>query len=227
MKFTKTILSIALSFSFISQSLACENKAKNDLAETTIFKNIDCWTLLVDEDNFRSYGYNNPNAKLSSYNSVLLEKITIEEKADSTMTAELLTRIKNSARTKIRDEVQASYSLANSIDSNVMKMQVNFRDAALTGEGMGVLDFLPIKVAWNLGKKALNKNTKVPFMVFESRITDSVSGELVRARIFVFRGEGFEGEMAPNTFESLVVNSIDKAFEKSDFKQYGYEPVKN
>ena len=92
---------------------------------------------------------------------------------------------------------------------------------------MGVLDFLPIKVAWNLGKKALNKNTKVPFMVFESRITDSVSGELIRARIFVFRGEGFEGEMAPNTFESLVVNSIDKAFEKSDFKEYGYEPVKN
>ena len=157
----------------------------------------------------------------------MLEKITIEEKADSTMTAELLTRIKNSARTKIRDEVQASYSLANSIDPNVMKMQVNFRDAALTGEGMGVLDFLPIKVAWNLGKKALNKNTKVPFMVFESRITDSVSGELVRARIFVFRGEGFEGDMAPNTFESLVVNSIDKAFEKSDFKEYGYEPVKN
>jgi len=28
--------------------------------------------------------------------------------------------------------------------------------------------------------------------------------------------------MAPNTFESLVINSIDKAFEKSDFKQYGY-----
>jgi len=184
-------------------------------------------TLLVDEDNFRSYGYNNPNAKLSSYNSVLFDEITIEEKADSTVTAELLTRIKNTARTKIRDEVQASYSLANSIDPNVMKMQVNFRDAALTGEGMGVLDFLPIKVAWNLGKKALNKNTKVPFMVFESRITDSVSGELIRARIFVFRGEGFEGEMVPNTFESLVVNSIDKAFEKSDFKQYGYEPVKN
>ena len=48
------------------------------------------------------------------------------------------------------------------------------------------------------------------------------TGELIRARIFVFRGEGFEGDMAPNTFESLVVNSIDKAFEKSDIKQYGY-----
>ena len=87
---------------------------------------------------------------------------------------------------------------------------------------MGVLDFLPIKAAWNLGKKITDNNTKVPFMVFESRISDSVSGELIRARIFVFRGEGFEGDMAPNTFESLVVNSIDKAFEKSDFKQYGY-----
>jgi hypothetical protein len=59
-------------------------------------------------------------------------------------------------------------------------------------------------------------------MVFESRISDSVTGELIRARIFVFRGEGFEGDMAPNTFESLVVNSIDKAFEKSDINQYGY-----
>jgi len=58
--------------------------------------------------------------------------------------------------------------------------------------------------------------------VFESRISDSVTGELIRARIFVFRGEGFEGDMAPNTFESLVVKSIDKAFEKSDIKQYGY-----
>ena len=178
--------------------------------------------MLVDEDNFRSYGYNNPDLSLSSYNSVLLDEITIEEKADSTVTAELLTRIKNTARTKIRDEVGASYSLASSAEPNVMRMQVNFRDADLTGEEMGVLDFLPIKAAWNLGKKITDNNTKVPFMVFESRISDSVSGDLIRARIFVFRGEGFEGEMAPNTFESLVINSIDKAFEKSDFKQYGY-----
>ena len=222
MKFTKLVLAIAFPFTMISQSLACENKVINDLAETTIFKNVDCWTLLVDEDNFRSYGYNNPDLSLNSYNSVLLDEITIEEKADSTVTAELLTRIKNTARTKIRDEVRASYSLVSSAEPNVMRMQVNFRDADLTGEEMGVLDFLPIKAAWNLGKKITDNNTKVPFMVFESRISDSVSGDLIRARIFVFRGEGFEGEMAPNTFESLVINSIDKAFEKSDFKQYGY-----
>ena len=215
MKFTKLVLAIALPFTMISQSLACENKVINDLAETTIFKNVDCWTLLVDEDNFRSYGYNNPDLSLSSYNSVLLDDITIEEKADDTVTAELLTRIKNSARTKIREELQASHSLVNAKGSNVMRMQVNFRDADLTGDGMGVLDFLPIKAAWNLGKKIIDENTKVPFMVFESRISDSVSGELIRARIFVFRGEGFEGEMAPNTFESLVINSIDKAFKKS------------
>ena len=55
MKFTKLVLAIALPFTMISQSLACENKVINDLAETTIFKNVDCWTLLVDEDNFRSY----------------------------------------------------------------------------------------------------------------------------------------------------------------------------
>ena len=222
MKYAKVILAIALPLTIISQSLACENKATNDLAETTIFKNVECWKLLVDEEHFRSYGYNNPNAKLSSYNSVLLDKITIEEKADSTVNDAMLGRIKNYATSKIKEEIQASYSLAKEIGPNVIRMQVNFRDADLTGEGMGVIDFLPIKAAWNLGKKVLNKNTKVPFMVFESRISDSVSGELIRARIFVFRGEGFEGELAPNTFESLVINSIDKAFEKSDFKQYGY-----
>ena len=112
MKFTKLLLAIALPFTMISQSFACENRVINDLAETTIFKNVDCWTLLVEEDNFRSYGYNNPDLSLSSYNSVLLDDKTIEEKADSTVTAELLIRIKNTARTKIRDEVKASYSLA-------------------------------------------------------------------------------------------------------------------
>ena len=68
-----------------------------------------------------SYGYNNPNAKLSSYNSVLLDKITIEEKADSTVNDAMLGRIKNSATSKIKEEIQASYSLAKEIGPNVIK----------------------------------------------------------------------------------------------------------
>ena len=53
MKYAKVILAIALPLTIISQSLACENKATNDLAETTIFKNVECWKLLVDEEHFR------------------------------------------------------------------------------------------------------------------------------------------------------------------------------
>ncbi|MDG1453883.1 MAG: hypothetical protein P8Q17_05540 [Methylophilaceae bacterium] len=62
-----------------------------------------------------------------------------------------------------------------------------------------------------------HKNLKVPFMIFESRFTDSETGLLVRASVFIVRGEHFAGrELNEGDFTSPAYKAAKEVFSRAN-----------
>ena len=97
---------------------------------------------------------------------------------------------------------------------NTAKLEVSFSGARISGEGIGIIDLLPVKALWNLGKKAADKNTKVPVMIVESKLTDSEDNSLQRARVILVRGESFvDRAVTRDNFVGMADMTVKKAFE--------------
>ena len=76
------------------------------------------------------------------------------------------------------------------------------------------MDLLPVKALWNLGKKAADKNTKVPVMIVESKLTDTQDNSLQRARVILVRGESFvDRDVTRENFVGMADMTVKKAFE--------------
>ena len=195
----------------------CANTASDDLNSIYLSPDVTCWKSLVDEDDFKSYGYNSLQLRPQGYKSIVIDKLIVKQKPEDGLTQAILNNVSDNVTESIKTNLQEKFTLTTTPGKETLRLQVLLSEALITGEGIELRDLLPIKAVWNLGKKMLDQNIKVPFMIFESRLTDSETGALVRARVFIVRGEHFAGrELNEDDFTSLAYKTVKEAFARAN-----------
>jgi len=200
---------------FLSLNLiACESLEDDGLNDSLLFKDHGCLTLTADTPDFKQYSYTNPNFNLLAYQSLMIEEVIINQRPDDSVTQAILDEMKKSIRHSIIEHIGNSRKIVTEMGPNTAKLEVSFSGARISGEGIGIIDLLPVKALWNLGKKAADKNTKVPVMIVESKLTDSEDNSLQRARVIVVRGESFvDRAVTRDNFVGMADMTVKKAFE--------------
>lgn len=204
---------LILLLAFAHLGWGCESTKDDGLNDSLLFKDHGCLQLTSNENNFKQYSYYNPNFNFLAYQSVYIKEIIINQTPDDTVTQDVLDQMKRKIRSTLIGRIGNSRKIVSAPGPNVATLEIAFSGVTISGEGMAIIDLLPVKALWNLGKIVLDKNTKVPGLIAESKLTDSLTGKLFRARIILIRGESFvDREDAKDHFVETAKLTIDKAF---------------
>jgi hypothetical protein len=195
-----------------SQIYACESIG-DDLKNSLLFKDHGCLQKRNSDKDFTQYTYTSPHYNILAYESVIISDVVINQKAGDTVNQEALDQIKKELENSVESRIAAVRKITQSSGPSTVRLEVAFSGAQLTGEGLGLLDIVPIKALWNIGKKLSDNNTKVPVVMLESRLTNSETGELLKSRIMLVQGEPFvEREFTQGAFIDLARKAVYKAF---------------
>ena len=194
--------------------MACESLKDDGLKDSLLFKDHGCLELTADTEEFRQYSFTNPSFNLLAYQNIIIEDVIINQQPDDSVTQSVLDDMKMAIKNSIIEHIGDHRQIVSEPGPNTARLEVSISGARVSGEGIGVLDLLPIKALWNLGKKATDNNTKVPVMIVESRLTDTQDNSLQRARVILVRGESFvERDVTRDNFVEMADMAVIKAFE--------------
>ena len=208
----KKIIFLLILFSL--NTIACESLKDDGLNDSLLFKDHGCLKLTADTEDFRQYSFTNPSFNLLAYQNILIEDVIINQQPDDSVTQSVLDDMKRAIKNSIIEHIGDHRQIVSDPGPYTARLEVSFSGARVSGEGIGILDLLPVKALWNLGKKAADKNTKVPIMIVESKLTDTQDNSLQRARVILVRGESFvDRDVTRDNFVGMADMTVEKAFE--------------
>jgi len=195
--------------------MACESLKDDGLNDSLLFKDHGCLKLTADTEDFRQYSFTNPSFNMLAYQNILIEDVIINQQPDDSVTQSVLDDMKRAIKNSIIEHIGDHRQIVSEPGGPyTARLEVSFSGARVSGEGIGILDLLPVKALWNLGKKAADKNTKVPVMIVESKLTDTQDNSLQRARVILVRGESFvDRDVTRDNFVGMADMTVKKAFE--------------
>lgn len=167
------------------------------------------------------YVYKNSAINPQDYNAAIVEPVTLYQDAtsESTITAEQIEVARETITAGVKDIVSHKIKITDAAGIGVAKVQVAITGATLEHEGLKPWNIIPISAAITLAKKAANLDNKQAVMVVEIKVTDSLSGELIKETATTINSEEFR--MQSNTvaeFEALANEWVRQALIYSNKK---------
>jgi hypothetical protein len=156
----KKIIFLLILFSL--NVMACESLKDDGLKDSLLFKDHGCLKLTADTKDFRQYSFTNPSFNLLAYQKVLIEDVIINQQPDDSVTQSVLDDMKRSIKNSVIKHIGNYRQIVSEPGPNTARLEVSFSGARVSGEGIGILDLLPVKALWNLGKKAADKIPRFP-----------------------------------------------------------------
>lgn len=153
------------------------------------------------------------------YNAVIIEPVIINQlEADEKITPEIIEQTRAALDASIRDRVgQSKLKMVHEPGSEVLRVSVAISGADLESEGFKPRNILPISAALKAASYAMGKEKKTPVLLVESKITDSKSGDVLRAGMITISGEAFRDEAKTGEeFQSLAQRIVSLAMENSE-----------
>lgn len=204
-------------FILSSSAYACVDLEVEGLNSLLIYKENKslCFNKTSDSDDYKEYAFVNTDFNLLNYNSIFIESITVNQQPSDTVNQETLTQIKSDIENHIKSRLSKVTKVVENPDQGSLTLNISISGAELTGEGLGLTDFIPLKAIWNASKKVRDQNIKVPTIIVEAKTTDSTSNIPMRGRVIIAKGEGFvDRAETEQSFEEMVIATVNKALNK-------------
>lgn len=130
------------------------------------------------------------------YHAVIIDPVIINQsEADEKITSEVVEQTRLALDASIRDRIgQSRLKIAHEPGPDVLRVSVAISGAELEKEGFKPRNILPISAAIKAASYVVGKDKKIPVLLVESKITNSQSGDLVRAGMLSVSGETFRGQ---------------------------------
>lgn len=154
-----------------------------------------------------------------AYSAVIVEPVVINQaEADEKITPQIIDQTRIALDASIRDRIgQSKLQMAHDPAPGTLRVSVAISGAELETEGFKPRNILPISAVIKAASYAAGKEQKTPVLLVESKITDSQSGDLLRAGMITISGEAFRDEASTGEeFQALAQRIVAIAMDNSD-----------
>ena len=167
-------------------------------------------------ESVQNYAYKNPKIKKGNYYAVILNPVDLYQPKDESNAPKIRPKVVETARenikNKIRDAISRNYNIVNTTGYGVARVNVAITGAIVEPDGFHIWNIIPISAVIKLATMATGLDGKTPVLIFETKVTDSKTGELLRATVSVINGGKFRLEAStPEEFTLLAEAWIIRA----------------
>ena len=144
-------------------------------------------------DDVRIWRYRKPGVEAGSYTAVILDPIYLNQDVTEKATAEAIANAKATLQASMIDAVnnKEGVSLTDQPGPNVARISVAITGAESSADSLKPWNFTPVGLAMNAAAYAGDVNSKTPAMLVESKLTDSVTGDLIGEGLVTVQGDSF------------------------------------
>lgn len=153
------------------------------------------------------------------YSAVIIDPVIINQaEVDEKITPEIIEQTRAALDASIRDRVgQSKLKIAHESSEGVLRVSVAISGADLESEGFKPRNILPISAAIKAASYAMGKEKKAPVLLVESKVTDSKSGDIMRAGMVTISGEAFRDQaQTADEFKRLAQRIVSLAMDNSE-----------
>lgn len=160
--------------------------------------------------------YQKPGASNENYTAIIIEPVFINQaQVDEKLTPEVVEQTKQALDKAVRDHIaQTRFRIVSEAGPGVARVAIAISGAELDNEGLKPRNLMPISAAIKAVSFLAGKQSKIPVLLIESKITDSQSNELLRAGMIAIDGETFRNESDTTAaFQKLAQHAVSAAVE--------------
>ena len=162
------------------------------------------------------YTYVAPGVKRGDYHAVIVAPVVLYQTATKNgVTTQDIANAQVSLQQGIQTIVSQQMPLTTIPGEGVAQLNVAITGAEVNQEGMQPQNILPISAAIKLASVATGLNGKIPVMVVEMKLTDSVNGRLLKEIYTTISGDQFRTASNASEFSTLAQNWVQQALQYS------------
>jgi hypothetical protein len=188
---------------------------KDEKAEVSGYLAPEMYAMLEEveiKDGRKSKRWIGPKLNFANYKSVLIDDVVLYPKPEPgpQVSEETLYAVRGYLTEKLREKVGAVLTLSQESGPDVLRMQVAITGVEIKTEGMKAYEVMPVAAIFG-GLKAATGTRAMEVRVFvESKLSDSVSGEVVGAAVRELEGKNLKGKKDKLSLEDMK-ESLDIA----------------
>jgi len=163
----------------------------------------------------KMWRYRNASVNPATYNAIIIDPIDITRGAYSKdITPEVVAQAKAALQTAIYEAVETrkDMKIVTTPGPGVARISVAITGAEIDPEGLKIYNFTPVGLVVNGAAYAGGVNSKIPAMVVESRIVDSMSREFLGGGVLTVQGDSFRtGTGSIEAFQNMAKRAVQAA----------------
>lgn len=171
---------------------AASDLLKADKPESGFFSDYSLLKPINSPEGTKAYRYTNTKFDPSNYQFVIIDSVTFSQSGvDDKITADTMEKTRATLEDGIRKKIGQVITLTDKAGPTTLKVNVSISAADIAGEGFKPRNILPVSAVLKLATKAAGKDKKTAMLLIESKVTDSVSGELLKATMLTVSSDSF------------------------------------
>lgn len=171
------------------------------------------------DDGTQGYVYKNPNSKRSDYHGVIVDPVVIYQPAGESgvkVTSAQIEQTRQKIESNLKELVSHKLPIVTKPGPGVARLNVAITGAVLEGDGFSPRYLIPVSAVIKMASMATGLDNKKPVLVVETKVTDSQTGEVLRASVATISGDKFRMEAStPEEFAKLANTWIERAMQYS------------
>ena len=159
--------------------------------------------------------YRNASVNPATYTSIIIDPVDINHVAyTKEITPEIVAQTKAALQAAIHEAVgsRGSMKIVTTPGPGVARISVAITGAEIDPTGLRLYDFTPIGLVVNAASYAGGVNSRIPAMVVESKIVDSMSRAFLGGGVVTVQGDSFRtGSGSVESFQSMAKKAVQAA----------------
>ncbi len=207
------ISSILLAALIASPVYAASDLLKADKPESGFFSDYSLLQPINSPEGTKAYRYTNTKFDPSNYQAVMIDSVTLSQSGvDDKITADTMEKTRAILEDGIKQKISKVIALTDKAGPATLKVNVSISAADIVGEGFKPRNILPVSAVLKLASKAAGKDKKTAMLLIESKVSDSLSGELLKATMLTISSESFrDKDEADQELTDLAKKVVDLA----------------
>lgn len=213
LKNTLVISGIVLGSLIGISAYAANDLLKSDKPDSGFFSDISLLQPINSPEGSKAFRYTSTKFDPSNYQAVMIDSVLINQAGVSDkVTADTMEKTRATLEDGIKQKIGKVIALTNKAGPGTLKVNVAISGADVAGEGFKPRNILPVSAVLKLASKAAGKDKKTAMLLIESKVSDSVSGELLKATMLTISSDSFRDQAdADQELTGLAKKVVDMA----------------
>lgn len=192
---------------------AASNLLKADKPDSGFFADTSLLQPINSPEGTKAFRYTSNKFDPSNYQAVMIDSVLINQSGvDDKITADTMEKTRATLEDGIKQKIGKVIGLTDKAGPGTLKVNVSISGADVAAEGFKPRNILPVSAVLKLASKAAGKDKKTAMLLIESKVSDSVTGELLKATMLTISSDSFRDQAdADQELTGLAKKVVDLA----------------